>query len=64
MPFVDTLNTIRTDILDEDIVKEEMAYRPRVKIEPPEIPENDIEEEESDDIEDCKFKFFIPLFGK
>ncbi|XP_029735302.2 uncharacterized protein LOC109423859 [Aedes albopictus] len=48
----DTLNTIRTDILDEDIVKEEMAYRPRVKIEPPEIPENDIEEEESDDIED------------
>ncbi|XP_062544365.1 uncharacterized protein LOC134211489 [Armigeres subalbatus] len=46
----DTLNTIRTDILDEDIVKDEMAHR-RVKIEPPEIPENDIEEE-SDDIED------------
>ncbi|EAT34238.1 AAEL013502-PA [Aedes aegypti] len=48
----DTLNTIRTDILDEDIVKNEMAHRHRVKIEPPEIPENDIEEEESDDIED------------
>lgn len=55
----DTLNTIRTDILDEDIVKNEMAHRHRVKIEPPEIPENDIEEEESDDIEDCMFRTIV-----
>ncbi|XP_065074158.1 uncharacterized protein Pof isoform X2 [Ochlerotatus camptorhynchus] len=48
----DTLNTIRTDILDDDIVKDEMGLRPRVKSEPPDIPEHDFEEEESDDIED------------
>lgn len=53
MLISDTLNTIRTDILDDDIVKEEMGLRPRVKMEPPDIPEHDFEEEESDDIEDC-----------
>uniref|UniRef100_A0A8D8E3A5 Protein painting of fourth n=1 Tax=Culex pipiens TaxID=7175 RepID=A0A8D8E3A5_CULPI len=52
----DTLNTIKTEILDEDTVRPAgIGVRPKVKAEPPEIPSvgpEDELEESDDDIED------------
>ncbi|XP_055625269.1 uncharacterized protein LOC129767968 [Toxorhynchites rutilus septentrionalis] len=47
----DTLNTIKTEILDEEIEK---IVRHRVKIEPPEVPNNELELEESNDEDDIE----------
>ncbi|XP_058838330.1 uncharacterized protein LOC131694008 [Topomyia yanbarensis] len=51
----DTLNTIKTEILDDDYVREELRIQSRVKPEPPDFPDEKPEvydEEDDDDIED------------
>ncbi|XP_058456742.1 uncharacterized protein LOC131434116 [Malaya genurostris] len=51
----DTLNTIKTEILDEDLVRDELHVKTRVKPEPPEFSDENPEiddEEDDDDVED------------
>lgn len=54
--FSDTLNTIKTEILDEDCAKNDLVMKSQIKLEQQEPLNADMAnyEEDDDDIEDCE----------